>query len=153
MTLNAHIQCCSGSEHLPDADSVSAWAGAAFAAVAGGDAEVTIRIVDEEEGAALNRRYRDGAGATNVLSFSYGKGEFAPANLLGDIVICAPVVEREAVSASKSVTAHWAHMVVHGILHLCGYDHTQDIEALKMEQVEAEILVGLGFPAAAQGNG
>ncbi len=119
----------------------------AFDAVVEKDAEVTIRIVDEEEGAELNRRYRNGAGATNVLAFNYAEDSFAQSDLLGDVIICAPIVVQEALSQNKSIDAHWAHMVVHGILHLCGYRHGEEKEARKMEKLETAILSELGFPA------
>ena len=105
---------------------------------------MTVRIVDEDEGRELNQRYRGGTAATNVLSFSYAGDPFA-GGLLGDVVICAPVVRREALEQNKSIDAHWAHLIIHGILHLCGYRHDHDQAARKMEQLEINILSGLGF--------
>ena len=147
MSLSTEIQYCSKNPQLPASEAMSWWADKAFGAVLKRDAEVTIRIVDEEEGAELNRKYRNGVGATNVLAFNYAEDSFAQSDLLGDVIICAPIVMQEALSQGKSIDAHWAHMVVHGILHLCGYKHSEEKEALSMEKLETEILSELGFPA------
>jgi probable rRNA maturation factor len=120
------------------------WAEAA--ADKGTDAELSIRIVDEAESAEFNQTYRHKTGPTNVLSFPCEVPVGVPHDLLGDLVICAPVVEREAQEQGKLAEAHWAHMVVHGVLHLLGYDHLQDDEAVQMESMEIEILSGLGYP-------
>jgi probable rRNA maturation factor len=109
-------------------------------------AELTIRIVDEEEGAELNEQYREKKGATNVLSFPYQPMPGVASRLLGDIVICAPIVEREAEENDKPLISHWAHMVVHGTLHLLGYNHEVESEAIEMETLETAILLQLGFP-------
>lgn len=109
------------------------------------NAELTIRIVDEEEGKNLNETWRKSKGATNVLSFPAGEAsEFNP-DFLGDIVICAPVLEKEATEQGKSIEAHWAHMVIHGTLHLLGYDHTEEEEAKLMESIEIKLLCSLGY--------
>ena len=109
------------------------------------DAEVTIRVVDEAEITALNREYRGKDGATNVLSFPYESMPAIETALLGDVVICAPVVAMESVAQQKPLEAHWAHMVVHGVLHLLGYDHQKDSEARDMEDHETQLLVRLGY--------
>ena len=109
------------------------------------DAEVTIRVVDEAEITALNREYRGKDGATNVLSFPYETMPAIETALLGDVVICAPVVAMESVAQQKPLEAHWAHMVVHGLLHLLGYDHQKDSEARDMEDHEAQLLARLGY--------
>lgn len=109
------------------------------------DAEVSLRIVAEDEIAQLNWRYRHKRGATNVLSFPAELGPGAPTPLLGDVVICAPVVAREAREQHKPPQAHWAHMTVHGTLHLLGFDHLEDAEAEVMETAETEIMARLGF--------
>ena len=109
-------------------------------------AELTIRIVDEPESQSLNRDYRGKDKPTNVLSFPFEAPAMVEMDLLGDLVICAPVVEQEARDQGKSLQAHWAHMVVHGVLHLLGYDHQNDDEAEQMERLEVEILASLGFP-------
>lgn len=147
MTLSTEVQQCSECSDVPSRELMSLWAGRAFSTVAHRDAQVTIRIVDQKEGAELNQRFRQGRGATNVLSFSYADDPHAQGSLLGDIVICAPVAKQEAVTQNKGVDAHWAHLVVHGILHLCGYRHEQEQEAEVMERLEGQILSGLGFPA------
>src|SRR3569832_1315755 len=109
------------------------------------EAEVSLRINNADEGAALNATYRHRAGPTNVLSFpSDSPAEMVPP-LLGDVVICAPVVAREAREQGKAALAHWAHMLVHGILHLLGYDHEAPEEADAMERREACIFVSLGY--------
>ncbi len=109
-------------------------------------AELTIRIVDEEEGTLLNQQYRNKSGPTNVLSFPYDPQPGIASRLLGDIVICAPVVEREALDQNKPFIEHWAHMVIHGTLHLLGYNHEVTEEAIEMEALETELLLQLGFP-------
>ena len=107
--------------------------------------ELTIRVVDEAEITALNRQYRGKEGATNVLSFPYEAIPGVASDLLGDVVICAPVVVSESVVQNKPLDAHWAHMVIHGVLHLLGYGHHQDDEAHKMEVRETELLDSLGY--------
>ncbi len=129
---------------LPDDASLRRWA---LAALAGGDrgGEMTIRIVDPGESRSLNRDYRGKDRPTNVLSFPY-QSPLPDLPLLGDLVICADVVASEARDQAKSQEAHWAHMVVHGVLHLLGYDHLDDHEAKEMEALERAILDRLGFP-------
>lgn len=109
-------------------------------------AEVSIRIVGEAEGAELNRTWRHKDYATNVLSFPAELPPGIRSPLLGDLVICAPVVIREAAEQGKSPEAHWAHLVVHGTLHLLGYDHETEAEAEAMEALETRMLAGLGYP-------
>ena len=109
------------------------------------DTELTIRIVGMDEGTQLNRRWRNARGPTNVLSFPVaGMEQYIP-GLLGDIVICAPVVNNEAKEQNKPVEAHWAHMVIHGGLHLLGHDHDNSEDAEKMESIEIALLESLGF--------
>jgi len=110
------------------------------------EADLAIRIVDAKEGRALNRHYRGKDYATNVLSFPAELPEGVKMPLLGDLVLCAPVVAREAKEQHKTVAAHYAHMTVHGVLHLLGWDHDDDKEAEAMEQLEREILADLGLP-------
>lgn len=122
-------------------------------ALAGVDGEVAIRIVDESESAMLNERYRGQPGPTNVLAFPAGDmPSGADIRPLGDIVICAPVVAREAAEQQKPLEAHWAHMVVHGCLHLRGYDHGADTEARQMEERERDLLAGLGIEDPYRGD-
>lgn len=108
-------------------------------------AEVTIRIVESAESQQLNRDYRGKDKPTNVLSFPFEAPPGIEIDLLGDLIICKQVVEAEAKEQNKSLSAHWAHMVVHGSLHLLGYDHIDDDEADEMESIETEIMQKLGF--------
>lgn len=108
-------------------------------------AEITIRIVENEESQQLNRDYRGKDKPTNVLSFPFEAPPGIEIDLLGDLIICKQVVEAEAKEQNKSLSAHWAHMVVHGSLHLLGYDHIDDDEADEMESIETEIMQKLGF--------
>ncbi|MFK5734909.1 rRNA maturation RNase YbeY [Pseudomonas urmiensis] len=111
------------------------------------DSEMTIRLVDEAEGRELNHTYRHKDYATNVLSFPADvPDELLDIPLLGDLVICVPVVEREAAEQGKALEAHWAHLVIHGCLHLLGYDHIEDDEAEEMEALERTLLAELGHP-------
>lgn len=105
------------------------------------DSEIALRIVDEEEGRALNRDYRGKDYATNVLTFPLTEEPY----LMGDIVICAPVVAKEAVEQGISIEAHYAHLTVHGVLHMHGYDHETEAEAELMESIETEIVMNLGY--------
>ncbi|TCV97978.1 rRNA maturation RNase YbeY [Biostraticola tofi] len=109
-------------------------------------AELTIRLVDEAESHELNLTYRGMDKPTNVLSFPFEAPPGIELPLLGDLVICRQVVEREATEQDKNLDAHWAHMVVHGCLHLLGYDHIEDDEAEEMESLEMEIMQQMGFP-------
>ncbi|MGF1727226.1 rRNA maturation RNase YbeY [Photobacterium nomapromontoriensis] len=116
------------------------------------NAEVTIRLVDEAESHALNLEYRGKDKSTNVLTFPFEMPAGIELDLLGDLVICRQVVEKEAIEQNKPLNAHWAHMVVHGSLHLLGYDHIEDDEAEEMESLETEIMQKMGFadPYAAE---
>ncbi|HFC54011.1 MAG TPA: rRNA maturation RNase YbeY [Gammaproteobacteria bacterium] len=132
---------------LPSREEFESWVRAALAAAGhrAGELELTIRIVEAGESARLNERYRRRAGATNVLSFPFHTPPGVELPLLGDLVICAQVVEREAQQQGKDPAAHWAHMVVHGVLHLLGHDHTGARQAREMEALEIAILAGLGY--------
>ncbi|WP_305403262.1 rRNA maturation RNase YbeY [Photobacterium leiognathi] len=109
------------------------------------DAEVTIRLVDEADSHELNLEYRGKDRPTNVLSFPFEAPPGIELELLGDLIICRQVVEKEALEQNKPLKAHWAHMVVHGCLHLLGYDHIEDDEAEEMEGLETEIMQNMGF--------
>lgn len=139
------VEDASGGAGVPDQTVLARWAEAALAG-AGREGELAIRIVGEAEGAELNSRYRHKPGPTNVLSFPAELPVGVPMTVLGDLVICAPVVTREAAEQGKTAEAHWAHMVVHGCLHLLGHDHGQETEAQAMEALETRILAGLGYP-------
>jgi probable rRNA maturation factor len=130
---------------VPKGASIRKWTAAALQGAAG---EVTVRIVTTAESAELNARYRGHSGATNVLSFPAGEvnplpeRELAP---LGDLVVCAEVVAHEAREQKKKLDAHWAHMLIHGALHLLGYDHVTGSQARRMESHERKLLAALGF--------
>ena len=138
---------------VPHASALSKWANLAYAAATRGKSRtvaLTIRIVGNTESRALNRTYRGKDKPTNVLSFPADLPPASslqpPAMPLGDLAICAPVVAREAREQGKAPAAHWAHMVVHGVLHLMGYDHENDRDALAMESKEIRILKQFGYP-------
>lgn len=139
------VQIASAGIDIPTADEFQSWVQRALAGRRA-HGEVVIRVVDDAESADLNQRYRAKAGPTNVLSFVFEAPPGVLVDLLGDLVICAPVVVREAVQQNKAPQAHWAHMAVHGTLHLLGYDHQEPGEAQRMECAEIEILARLGFP-------
>jgi probable rRNA maturation factor len=147
MTLELDIQNASTAPHLPAPNQIRHWIEAALLAGRRARAELSVRLVDEPDGADLNKRFRGRHGATNVLSFPFeplpGLGE---CDLIGDLVICAPIVAREAREQGKTLDAHWAHMLVHGVLHLLGYDHLDAASTEQMEVLETRILCGLGFP-------
>jgi probable rRNA maturation factor len=136
--MSVHVQRAVPAAGIPSAASLRAWAEAARGKRKG---EITLRIVSPDEGRALNRDWRGKDYATNVLSFPFEEPGY-----LGDIVICAAVVAREAQEQGKQPRAHWAHLVVHGVLHLMGHDHEADDEAGKMEALERKLLLRLGFP-------
>jgi probable rRNA maturation factor len=144
--LELDLQDASGGEGTPADDDFSRWSRAALAGRCE-RAELTIRLVGEEEAAALNGRYRHRPGPTNILSFPFEPPAGVPSTgLLGDLVVCAPLVRREAAEQGKPVEAHWAHLVVHGVLHLLGYDHLNEPDAAEMEALETILLGELGFP-------
>ncbi|WP_193161376.1 rRNA maturation RNase YbeY [Microbulbifer hainanensis] len=138
------VQRASRCTDLPTDDQIRHWV---LAAVRDrlDTVELTVRIVDEEESQQLNHQYRGKDKPTNVLSFPAEIPEDLDLPLLGDLVICAPVVASEAQQQHKPAAAHWAHMVVHGTLHLLGYDHIDDSDAEVMESLETELLAGLGI--------
>ena len=131
-------------EGLPTEEQIVQWATAAVQPE-GDEVEMTVRIVDDAESHELNLTYRGKDRPTNVLSFPFECPDEVELPLLGDLVICRQVVEREAAEQEKPLMAHWAHMVVHGCLHLLGYDHIEDDEAEEMESLETQIMQGLGF--------
>ena len=135
---------CEQESGLPTAEQIEQWATAAVQPQSD-EVEMTVRIVDEAESHALNLNYRGKDRPTNVLSFPFECPDEVELPLLGDLVICRQVVEREALEQDKPLMAHWAHMVVHGSLHLLGYDHIEDDEAEEMESLETQIMTRLGF--------
>ncbi len=144
--LELDLQIASDAGNLPSEAQFRTWCELALRQRSA-DSEMTIRLVDEAEGRELNHTYRQRDYATNVLSFPADVPDgLLDIPLLGDLVICAPVVEREALEQNKPAHAHWAHMVIHGCLHLLGYDHIEDEEAEEMEALERELLAELGLP-------
>ena len=144
MSIEVDVQNATDCPDLPDQSQIKLWVETTLKGLKK-NAELSIRIVDKDEGTQLNERWRKSQGPTNVLSFPYeGESEIAP-DLLGDIVICAPVVAREAQEQNKSLHAHWAHMVIHGVLHLSDYDHINQQDADCMENLEIKILDELNY--------
>ncbi len=144
MTAEIELQLKTAAVNLPISDDFKQWASAALRDTHKNS--VVIRLVDSDESRQLNRDYRGVDKPTNVLSFPYEAPAEIADEFLGDMIICAPVVEQEARQQNKPLKAHWAHMVVHGMLHLQGYDHQGDEQAEEMERLEGEILATLGFP-------
>jgi probable rRNA maturation factor len=166
MGIKVDVQYASEQTDLPSKKSLTAWVKAVWqsplappslplqedrkiARPSGGKrktVELTIRIVDETEAQQLNETWRQRSYPTNVLSFPYESPPGIEIPLLGDMVICAPVVAREASEQHKTLEAHWAHLVIHGTLHLLGYDHQEETQALAMETIEINVLNNLGYP-------
>ena len=145
------VEIVSDAETIPSIDEITDWVRRALEAVPQPpqDAELAVRVVDAEEMQSLNCEHRQKNMPTNVLSFPIGQIQGLPAaagNFLGDIVVCASVVSREASEQGKPLNDHWAHMLVHGTLHLLGYDHEIDSEAAKMEALEQRVLAQHGIP-------
>jgi probable rRNA maturation factor len=138
------IQVIFESEGQPDLQQIQLWVDTVLAGF-GQDTEIVVRIVDEQESAELNEQYRHKPGPTNILSFPADLPEGIELNLLGDLVICAPVLEQEALEQNKLLAHHWAHIIVHGVLHLLGYDHIDETEAELMESKEIAILKKLNI--------
>jgi probable rRNA maturation factor len=130
---------------IPSLEQIEAWANAVLVAENTGEQEITVRFTDDEESQTLNHEYRGKDKPTNVLSFPFEVPPGIEMNLLGDLVICVPVIMREAEEQDKTPTNHYAHMVVHGILHLLGYDHIDDADADMMEAKEIRILASLNI--------
>lgn len=147
MSYRIDVEVNSSSTKIPSIENIELWITAALQSDELNQAEVSIYIVDEAESQELNSQYRGKDKPTNVLSFPADIPEEVGVPLLGDLVICAPVVEREAHEQGKTLEAHWAHMLVHGTLHLLGYDHVEDDEADVMEALETRLITQLHFPA------
>ncbi len=157
--LELELQNPYGFDTIPDKNDLKKWSNSALQTLNDGaddsNISLVIRVVDEEEGIELNHTYRNKESATNVLSFPYEVPDYAvdipelqdeySQRYLGDLVLCEKVVVTEAKVQNKTLEQHWAHLVIHGVLHLQGYDHIDDDEAMKMESLEIEILESLGF--------
>lgn len=139
------LQNLTEDEDVPDHQSLTQWCSATLASQKIKKAEVCIRVVSLDESEALNKQYRKKAKPTNVLSFPSDLPEELNLPFQGDLVICAPIVSKEASEQQKNLRAHWAHMVVHGTLHLLGFDHAREPDAETMELLEITILESLGF--------
>jgi len=131
---------------VPSEETLIEWAAAVLSHHKIDDAEMTVRLVDAAEISELNQNYRHKSGPTNILSFSAELPEALELPLLGDVIICAEVVANEAQVQNKKLLSHWAHMVIHGTLHLLGYDHVDNVDAELMEAKEIEILAKFGYP-------
>lgn len=138
------MQIATASTDYPVEQQFQLWVDLALADKAE-DTEIVIRLVDEAESAELNSQYRHKTGATNVLSFPFEAPPGIQFDLLGDIVICAPLISQEAIAQKKLPEQHWAHITIHGVLHLLGYDHVKDQDAEEMEALEIEILSKLSI--------
>lgn len=140
------LQLACDAHPLPTCEQLQSWCDAALSAVTADlNAELTVRIVTEEESRQLNFQYRDKDRPTNVLSFPFEAIPGIPLPLIGDLVVCANVVKTEAEQQQKPLMHHWAHMIVHGTLHLLGYDHIEEAEAEEMEALEIRILSTLNI--------
>jgi probable rRNA maturation factor len=148
MQTELEVQRSSASDSIPDNQQFQLWVEAALAGKPEKSA-LAIRVVDEQEARRFNQEYRNKDYATNVLSFPLELPKGLPEEIrqaqLGDLLICAPVVAREAKQQCRSEVDHWAHLTIHGVLHLLGYDHEQQAEAVLMETLETEILASLGI--------
>jgi probable rRNA maturation factor len=145
MNVRVNVQLAT-TRALPSRASLGRWARAALSGLRRRNVSVTLRVVGKKESAALNSQFRRKEKPTNVLSFPFEAPPGTRSDLLGDVVICADVVRREAIEQGKVERAHWAHMVVHGIMHLRGYDHQNNKQAAIMEAKEIRTLQSLGFP-------
>lgn len=151
MQLKLDLQNTTESEQLPDIGKIQSWISATLEKI---DAtfenpEITIRVVSCEESRQLNSEYRGKDKSTNVLSFPFEAPEMIPLDeldeFLGDLVICEDILQKEAQEQKKSLQSHWAHLIIHGLLHLVGFDHIEDHQAEEMEALEVEIMRNLGF--------
>ncbi len=140
--LDLQIAC--DNQNLPSEADFTRWLKTALASEKP-NAEVTIRLVDIEESQQLNHQYRDKNKPTNVLSFEFDAPPMVELDFLGDLIICKQVIEKEALEQNKPLLHHWAHMVVHGSLHLLGYDHIEEDEAVAMETLETQLLAKLAI--------
>lgn len=143
MTIDVDVQCATVFRPLPGDQDFKLWVSVALQDLE--SAELSLRLVDEVESRELNARYRGKDAPTNVLSFPAELPPDIDIPLLGDIVICTPLVHEEAAAQNKPVQAHWAHLVIHGVLHLLGHDHEDELEASKMEAIEVDLLSSLGY--------
>lgn len=147
-SMSVEIQLCEDlvdDVYVPSEKLLDAWACSVLQRQSIDNAELFIRVVGKAESQNLNKSYRDKDTPTNVLSFPLDAPEYIVPRMLGDLVICADIVEAESLEQKKLRDAHWAHMVVHGVLHLLGFDHQGDEQAQEMEEIEIAVMQELGF--------
>ncbi|XPF93932.1 rRNA maturation RNase YbeY [Colwellia sp. RE-S-Sl-9] len=144
MAVQLDVQIACENKTLPSVEQLQLWAETALSTIEN-DPELTIRLVETKESQQLNHQYRQKDKPTNVLSFPFEVPEGIDINLLGDLIICADVVIQEAQEQNKKSEDHWAHLVIHGCLHLLGYDHIKEDEAIEMESIEIRLLSILGI--------
>jgi len=133
------FQVVSQSNSIPSIDQFQAWIDVVLSDESI-DSEIVVRIIDEAEMTQFNEQYRDKIGPTNILSFPFDVPEGIASILLGDLLVCAPIIEKESLQQNKIVDHHWAHIIVHGVLHLLGHDHIDECDAKEMEALEIKIL-------------
>ena len=146
MNNSVEVQLAHGDDPVPDGPRIIDWVDCALKAVQKRAVAITVRVVTRDEMQNLNLRFRGQNSATNVLSFPSDDHGSQGTGVSGDIVVCSVIIQIEAQDQNKAPDAHWAHIIIHGVLHLCGYDHTTDAVATDMESLEVLILHQLGFP-------
>lgn len=145
MSASLDVIFATKANTCPDKKTLTLWASSALNAL-NIKGKIAIRVVDEQEMSQMNGQYRNKPQPTNILSFPNNMPAPVKRQWIGDLIICAPVLEKEALVAKKDLTAHWAHIVIHGVLHLLGHDHETDTQACEMESLEITILDKLGYP-------
>jgi len=145
MSNHIDLQLACDTAEVPSLELFQRWADLALSTVTDQEFELTIRLVNTDESQQLNKQFRQKDKPTNVLSFPFEVPDGIELNLLGDLVVCVPVVEQEAKEQNKKLFDHWAHMIIHGCLHLLGYDHINDVDADEMEALEIKILADLSI--------
>ena len=143
--VQVHVQLAVQDGAIPKKATIVSWIGTIVQMIPHHLTQITVRVVSENEMLNLNTRFRGDKTPTNVLSFPSEEKPDVKKGYSGDIAVCAAVVRSEAVAQDKALDAHWAHMVIHAVLHLCGYDHVNDAEATAMEALEVQVLEKLGF--------
>jgi len=145
MSNHIDLQLACDTAEVPSLELFQRWADLALSTVTDQEFELTIRLVNTDESQQLNKQFRQKDKPTNVLSFPFEVPDGIELNLLGDLVVCVPVVKQEAKEQNKKLFDHWAHMIIHGCLHLLGYDHINDVDADEMEALEIKILADLSI--------
>jgi|TARA_B100000929_G_scaffold142724_1_gene112878 probable rRNA maturation factor len=143
--VNVQVQLAVQDSAVPETPTIVSWVNTTLLATPHHLTEITVRVISKGEMLNLNSRFRGQKAPTNVLSFPSEETPNIETGISGDIAVCAAVVRSEAVEQNKTLDAHWAHMMIHAVLHLCGYDHINDVEAAIMEALEVQVLDKLGF--------